>query len=140
MHVSLYIYGNIRGNYLAATQIGRLPLIPGTIIDPDSINLVSRRGFGWARLIAASMARTDDSHRRWTSSNVALWYAKGGIVRLHTYGTNIYNIRTLNNHALCAGVIRVDGVDIGARAGAEGVCIWERRAYPAGDGGQIIYG
>ena len=64
MHVSLYFYSNIRDNYLAATQTGRLPLIPGTTIDPDSINLVTRRGFGCARLIAASIARTDDSHRR----------------------------------------------------------------------------
>ncbi len=38
----------------------------------------------------------------------------GGIIRIHTYGTSVYNIGTLNNHALCAGVIRVDGVDIGA--------------------------
>lgn len=99
--------------------------MPGTIIDPDSINLVARRGFGCPRLMAASMSRTDDSHRRCTSSNVALWYAKDGIVRLHTYGTDIYNMSTLNNHALHTREIRVDGVDMSARAGAEGVCVWE---------------
>jgi hypothetical protein len=64
----------------------------------------------------------------------------GGIVQLHTYGTDIYNVRTLNNHALCAGEIGVDGVDIGARAGAESVCIWERRASPAANDGDTING
>lgn len=125
---------------MAATHIGRLPLIPGTIIDPDSINLVTRRGFGCARLIAASMARTDDSHRRWTSSNLALRYARRKIVRLHTYGTDIYNVRTLNNHALSARVSSVDGVDVGTRTGAESVCIWERRASPPADIGETRYG
>lgn len=114
--------------------------MPGTTIDPDSINLVTRRGFGCARLIAASMARTDDSHRRWTSSNVALWCAGGGIVRLHTYGTDIYNVRTLNNHALYARVIRVNGVDMSARARTESVCIWERRASPSANVGETRYG
>jgi hypothetical protein len=61
-------------------------------------------------------------------------------MQLHTYGTDIYNVRTLNNHALCAGVIRVDGIDIGARAGAESVRIWERRASPAANDGDTING
>jgi hypothetical protein len=71
---------------------------------------------------------------------VALWYARGGIVRLHTYGTDIYNVRTLNNHALCAGVIGVDSVDMGARAGTESVGIWQRRASPPANIGETGYG
>jgi hypothetical protein len=112
--------------------------MPGTIIDPDSINLVARRGFGCARLMAASMSRTDNSHRRCTSSNVDvdLWYARDGIVRLHTYGTDIYNVRTLNNHTLYARVFKVDCVDMSARAGAESVCIWEGCAFPPADVGE----
>jgi hypothetical protein len=136
VHANLHMILLIRGNYIAATHIGRLPLIPGTTIDPDSMNLVVRRGFGCARLMAASMARIDDSHRRCTSSNVALWYTWNGIARLHTYGTNIYNVRTLNNHALCARKIRVDSVDMGTRATAEGVCIGEGRTFSPADIGE----
>jgi len=136
VHASLYKIFLIRGNYIAVPHIRRLPLMPGTIIDPDSINLVARRGFGCERLIAASMSRTDNSHRRCTSSNVALWYARDGIVRLHTYGTDIYNMRTLNNHALYTREIRVDGVDMSARAGAESICIWEGCAFPCADVGE----
>ena len=62
------------------------------------------------------------------------------MVRLHTYGTDIYNVRALNNHALCAGVIRVDGVNVGARTRAESVCIRERRASPAANDGDTING
>ena len=61
-------------------------------------------------------------------------------MKLHTHGTDVYYVRTLNNHALCAGVIRVDGVYIGARAGAESVCIWDRRASPAANDGNTING
>ena len=61
-------------------------------------------------------------------------------MKLHTYSTDIYDVRTLNNHALCAGVIRVDGIDIGARTGAESVCIWDRRASPAANDGNTING
>ena len=129
-------YFLIRGNYIVVPHIGRLPLMPGTIIEPDSINLVARRGFGCARLMAASMSRTDNSHRRCTSSNVVLWYARDGIVRLHTYGTNIYNMRTLDDHALYARVIRVYGVNMSARAGAESVCIREGCAFPPADVGE----
>lgn len=60
--------------------------------------------------------------------------------QLHTYGTNIYNVRTLNNHALCTRVVRVDGVDTGARAGAEGVCIWEACTISPADVGETKYG
>ena len=140
MHASLRKKILIRGNYIAVPHIRRLPLMPGTIIEPDSINLVARRGFGCERLMAASMSRTDNSHRRCTSSNVALWYARDGIVRLHTYCTDIYNMRTLNNHALYARVIGVYGVDMSARAGTESVCIREGCVFPPADVGETYHG
>jgi len=65
---------------------------------------------------------------------------KNNIIWLHTYGADIHDVRTLNNHALCAGIVRIDGVYMSARARAESICIGERCRFLPADVGETEYG
>jgi hypothetical protein len=58
---------------------------------------------------------------------------------IHTYGTNIYNVRTLDNHALRARLLGIDGVNMSAGWRAESVCIRERCVSTSAEVGEAEY-